>query len=347
MATAKRIQVSSDNGVTYWTLPGSQGDKTVERNKAKDTVYGQSYESEFNSLGSVSMNSNAIYKGIAGYLATVKKVGTSTAMTAEACSLVSGKTYKITSAAKQLIDINTAVNVFDNAVNQNANVLSIDYLYGRVTFKPAYTVTGPITITGNYFPLANIAKAKSFNLNQTCGEVDNTGYEDAQANSGFKVLDYGIRTVNLEVGRIIANAAASLNTDLVANSIYVIELAPGGDNTKLAYRGYFQLSSVGGSGNNGEVEAESLKFGLYVPDAALLETPSKWLIGSSSGVNQAIQIVLNAFQNQTTVKVRYLEDGATGTEITAIVTDASITNTIEGINEYKFAFKGASGLTTV
>lgn len=345
--TAKRIRVSNDSGSTWWTLPGSQGDKTTERNKVTDTIFGQDYESQFSALGQGQITANSFFKGVAGYVAKILQSGTSTAMASEACALVSGKTYKISAAAKQVIDFNSTITVKDGAADVTAQVLNIDYLFGMITFKPTYTVVDSITVTGNYLPMAVLARGNSFTLSQSTSEQDNTFYETAQANNGFRDFDYGIHKVSLDVGRLIQTTAHSLLASLKANSVIIIELAPSGDNTKVAYRGFFQLSSDQESGNNGESEKESVKFDLYVYDGALLQSPSKWVFGASSGLNQAIQNVLNAYQNKADLKIQYLEDGATGQQADCIVTEASLSNTVEGLNEFKFTFRLTSDQTVV
>lgn len=90
--------------------------------------------------------------------------GTSTATTAEACALVSGKTYRITNTAKRVLDPGVARTWKDNAVAVSAaNILGEDLLFGTVTFIPAYTVTGPVTLDASYVPrvvVANVTSAK-------------------------------------------------------------------------------------------------------------------------------------------------------------------------------------------
>ncbi len=86
----------------------------------------------------------------AGYLATVKKGGTPTSTTAEACTLVSGKTYQINDTAKRVWDESVAPVVYDGGVDHTSDVDSIDYLYGKVTFDSGYTVTGAVTVDVDY-----------------------------------------------------------------------------------------------------------------------------------------------------------------------------------------------------
>ena len=143
----KKIRLSS-NGSTWYTLPGNSGELNNDSGQLDDTVFGQAFQSQQAGLIDWSITSNALYKGFAGYVGTILKQGTSTAMTAEAMSLVSGKTYQVTASTKRNFNPAVAVTVLDNAVAVNVtNILNIDYLFGRVTFIAGYTVTGPVTVT--------------------------------------------------------------------------------------------------------------------------------------------------------------------------------------------------------
>src|SRR5690606_16541080 len=100
------------------------------------TIFGQAFESGETGLIGATINSNALYKGFAGYIVKMLKSGNSTSLTDEAMSLVSGKTYQVTDTAKQLLDIGVALVVEDNnVVVSSANIESIDWLFGKVTFK--------------------------------------------------------------------------------------------------------------------------------------------------------------------------------------------------------------------
>jgi len=343
----KRIQVSSDNGSTYVTLPGNQGELTaVEMGNVTDTVFGQTFESQQPTLGMWGVTSNGLFKGVAGYNAVIKKSGTPTAMTAEACTLVSGKTYQITAATKRVISWLNTLTVLDNAVDRTAQVESIDYLTGKVTFLASHTVVGPVTVTGSYLPMTQVAKGRSFNLRQSVAQVDTTGYDDAQGNGGFKTFDEGLRTVSLELGGIFS-ATAAWAAAAVARGIVYVEVDLDASNTgKNVFRGFFKIMSTSQSGNQGDVETQTVNLSLWVPDSDLVVTPFSWTIDSASRLSSAIQKCLAAFAAQSTLKVRYLPQGAIGqspndgTVGDAIVTEASLANSIDGQNEFSFTFRG-------
>ena len=347
---AKQIRVSADNGVTWYTLPGASGELSQEMASIDDTIFGQDWQSESPSIGMWSISGQAFYKGIAGYTAQVKVGGTPTSVATQACTLVSGKTYRLNTAAQRIISYANPVTVFDNAVDRTNEVLSIDYLNGLVTFKGTYTVVGPVTVTYFYVPTAALAKARTFNLNQQAAEIDTTDYATAFANGGWRTYQAGLRSVSLEIGNVWANATDFLAT-LAARGLVYIDVSPdntaGNATTELLYRGFFKYMSKNQSGNVGALEEETLNLNLFVPDGALVATPFKWYFGSAVGISPAVKICLEAWQNGTSIDVSYSPDGTNGKKGDAIVTEASLANTFEGQNEFSFTFKGIGALAAL
>lgn len=345
---AKRIQVSVDGGTTWRTLPGASGDFREENATVNDTVYGQEFESNEVSIGQWNVSSNAWFKGVAGYLANLKQQGTATVMTDEAAALVSGKTYRISDATRRIIDYFTAVTVKDNAVDHTADVVSIDYLNGEVTFAAAYTVTGPVTISGKYIPTVSIAKGRTFTITQGAAERDTTDYETARANLGWRTFEYGLKTASLEVGGVY-NLSNGFAAALRGRAPLIVEIAPAND-TQTFFRGFFKFTGRGQSGDVGALEQETLNLGLWVPDGSLVVRPFGWYFGASSTLNQAVRDCIGAWQGSTLVKVRYQDDpddvggGHVGD---AIVSEATMSNSFEGLNEFRFGFRGTGAPASV
>ncbi|KKL66942.1 hypothetical protein LCGC14_2139910, partial [marine sediment metagenome] len=290
--TAKVVQVSSDGGSNYFTLPGGTGEFTDESGQIDDTIFGATFGSIQPGLLGFAANANALYKGFAGYVADIKQVGTPVAFTTESMTLLSGKEFEIDDATKNLWDRATAVVVFDNAIDHTADVLNIDYLFGRVTFKTAYSVTEPITVTGESFPLTQLGKGRSFTLTQTAAIVDTTDFATAQTNGGYRTVIPGLRTVGLELGGVY-DVTEGLRALLRARSEVVIEINPDGNGaTGSQARGVFKPATEAQSGNVGDLEEETTTFSLFVPDEALMLTPFNWNHDALSTLSQAIQIIL-------------------------------------------------------
>ena len=343
---AKRIQSSVDNGVTYRTLPGSSGEFNEELSTITDTIYGQTYESNDVSIGMWDVSSNGYFKGAVGYCAKIRQTGTATIMTGEATSLVSGKTYQVTDAAKRLIDYATSLTVLDNGVDHTADVISVDYLAGLVTFAGGYTVTGPVTLTGKYLPTSAVAKGRSFNLTQNANAIDTTDYETACANGGWRTHKPGLRTVSMELNGLydVTNGAAAA---LRARAPLILEVSPDNSSTTV-FRGYFKRNNRGQSGDVGALEEERQTFGLWVPDGDLVVRPFGWYFGAGSALNQAAKDIITSWQDETLLKVRYQDDpnvALSGHFGDAVVTECSLQNNFDGLNEFRFGFRG-SGIPT-
>ena len=115
----------------------------------------------------------------AGYSAKLYRSGTSTSMTAEATTLVTGKTYRITNAAKRILDPTIAVTVDDGGVPIAAiNIASIDYLHGIIVLDSGYSPSGAVTVDANYIPLSQIADVRSADFSTSIVMLDDTVYED-------------------------------------------------------------------------------------------------------------------------------------------------------------------------
>ena len=109
----------------------------------------------------------------------VKLDGTPVGMTAEPMSLVSGKTYRPTASTKRCFAPGVALVVLDNAVPVvAANIEDVDFLHGLVTFAAAYSVTGPVTVTGSYVPFVAIGTLKSMSLDIVADALDKSVFAD-------------------------------------------------------------------------------------------------------------------------------------------------------------------------
>lgn len=347
MVAAKTVSISSDD-ITYYVLPGNTGEFNNELGLLDDTIFGQPYKSTQAGISGWQIKSQAFWKGFAGYVATIKLTGTPTTMTAEACSLVSGKTYKITSATKSIIDPATALVVLDNAVDHTADVLSVDYVMGRVTFKSAYTVTAPVTVTGKYLPTTAIASAQSFTLTMTAEATDTTDFATAQANGGQRTFVQGLQTVSMEV-KGFQNATNAWRTKLNARTPIVIDISPDGGGLSIM-RGFFDVTTQNLSGTVGNIENESIKLMLQVPATAntpsLLSAPFS-ILHTSTTLATAVQKVLDGFLNATLPYVKYLPDGTNGVKGAGVVTDCSFSSGVDAMNQFTVNIQGSGALTTV
>jgi hypothetical protein len=344
---AKRVQISIDNGVAWATLPGNRAELTNEAGDIRDTIFGQSFASTQTGLIGAMINANGLYKGFAGYVAKLLKSGTSTALTAEPMSLVTGKTYRITDVAKRVMNRAVAYTVSDTGgAILAANILSVDYLFGRITFISSFTPTGAVTISGAYFPMTQVGRGNGFTLTQTAAAVDNTDFETAQANAGHRTFEYGLKTVSLSINGIYS-AANGFRALLDGRTELMIEVNPDGNGKSVA-RGWFKAMNTSQSGDVGDLEAETIAFNLAVPDQANIDVPFQWTHNTTT-LNTAIQSALNCWQNSVTtdVLINYLYDGTNGIKGTPIFTDLTLTGGLEVMNEFAVRAQLTGALTPV
>ncbi len=145
--------------------------------------------------------------GTAGYLTTVKRGGTPTALADEPMTEIGGSpndTFQVTDTTRRILDRTVVPTFEDTGVSPQdipvSDVLTIDYLFGIVTFVTGKI--GPVVVkTGNFIPLQFIAGAHSYNLNQAGDVLDDTTFEKAEANNGKRTRILGIRDVSLSVDR--------------------------------------------------------------------------------------------------------------------------------------------------
>ena len=346
---AKRVRISDDDGSSWNTLPGNTGSLANEGNEIDDTIFGQDYKSSLSGLVGWTVSANSFYKGFAGYEAILKTPGTPITAAGEATTQIGAtKTYQISTASKQIWDRTVAVVVKDNAVDHTADVVSIDYLFGKVTFAATYSVTGPVTVDVDYIPMAQIARGRGFNLTQTMDPIDESDYETVQANSGHMTFSGGLKTVALEMNGVYA-VSNGFRAALIARTEVIVEINPDGDGvaTGSLCRGFFRFTQQSQAGAVGALEEETISMVLSVPDDDLLEYPFAWNFASASTLNTAIQIALTGWQDNTVVDVQYLPDGTTGVEGDAFVQDISLAGGLEQMNEFTVNLQGSGALSTV
>lgn len=344
---AKRIRISALGADTFTTLPGNSAELRNENGELNDTIFGQDFQSTESGIGMWTISSNALYKGFAGYVVDIKKGGVPTAFTDEAASLVSGKTYQIDDAIKQIWDVSVPVTIEDNAVAvAAANIESIDYLNGKVTFIAAYVPTGPITVSGTYLPTSSVAGYRTFTLSLTSEAIDETDIPTAKANGGFRVFNAeGLKTVGLELSGIYKKTNGFIAALKAREPLYV-EINPDGEGNTVA-RGIFKYTSQSQSGDVGALEEENLSLGLSVPDNDMLAAPFTWVDTAASTLNVGIRECISAWLNKTLVDVQYLPDGLTGHEGSAVITDLTLTGGLEAMNEFSVNLQGSGEPTEV
>lgn len=342
---AKIIAVSSDD-ITYANLPGSSGDFSIEAEGLDDTIFGMSFSSTETGLQSWTMSTNALWKGIAGYVATIKKTGTSTPMTGEAMALVSGQEYQVVAPAKEVWDRQETFVVYDGVTDVTAEVDSYNYLFGSLTFVGTYSVVGAITVDGAYLPLAAYGKAQEFTLTQSAENVDTTDFDTAQGNNGYRTFIPGLRQVSLDLSGFFATSNG-FKTLLAAREETVIEISPDGVGESMC-RGFFKPMTTGQSGDVGGNETETVTFALSVPYSATENiVPFDWNHTVASDIPEGVKTCLDAWESESLIYTKYMHDGVNGWSGECVITDFSLSSGLSAMNDFSASFQGSDAYVAV
>ena len=348
---AKKVQISTDGGTNWNDLPGSQADFNDSAEGIDDTIFGQTFESMEVGLITWGITSNGVYKGSPGYNADIKKIGSPTAMTDEACSLESGLIYAIDDAAKEIWQ-RGSITVDDNAVLvADADIEWIDYLFGRIKFVTGYTVTGSITVSGNFYATTAIGKGQSYTLTMSADTKDTSDFATVQGNGGFRTFEPGLRTVTLEMNGVF-DATEAAAADLAARTELICEIDPIGNGESIA-RGFFKVMTTTQSGAVGALEDETITFQLTVPEGDKVLDVFNWR-HTNTTLAQAIQDALTSWLTElNTYDIRYLPQGAPGQSPTDgktgkfVVTDISLSGGLSNMNVFNVETQGTGVVTTV
>lgn len=191
---------------------------------------------------------------VAGFNCTVKLTGTSTSMTTEACTSISSTVFQVTNTAKRILDPDTALTVYDNGSPVADGDVTIDYLFGKITFGSP--PTAPVTITANYLPTHAVAEGRSFSIQQTRDELESTAFNTTGVKSfilGLKQASGSIEGLDMLDTDIDAGAGSVVPATLhSAGTVKVLEVYLGG-GTLGTWRGFVLLSGLQNDSSVGEL----------------------------------------------------------------------------------------------
>lgn len=188
------------------------------------------------------------------YRTSIKKSGISTPMVDEPMTNTVGNSYKIDDSLKEIWNRDVFPTFEESAISISvSDIQSIDYLAGTVTFLTPKT--GAITVSGEYYPMANVAGANAYTLDISAETQDSTEF----SGDGYREKQSGLLDVSLSV-----TAWEKSTTDfysLINNRIpFVVEVTPGGES--LLCRGWFICESNSKSGSVEALESNDVSFQL-------------------------------------------------------------------------------------
>ena len=172
--------------------------------------------------------------------------------------------------------------------------------------------------------------------------------------AGIEVFDSAAPPSSNGEAAAVHDPTSDFPAEIAARNEFVIDIDLKGDGTELA-RGFFKLQSQSQEGAVGALEVENLTFVLNVPqiENPALQFPFGWQHDGASLMSTALQKCIDAFQNETKLRVQYLPSGAPGqspldgAQTEAVVTDLSVSSGLSDVVTFQVAFQGDGGITTV
>ena len=340
---AKVFRVSPD-GINWAVMPGNSASFESQGEQLDTTIFGSDFNSSITGIISHSFSGNAMLRENAGYVARIRSTGTPTSFTNEATAPVNGR-YQIVDRTKSIWDYEEAVVVSDESgVIDAADIAEIDYLQGRVTFVGGFSPDGAVTVSGDFLPTSTLGCFRSFDLTQSSDVIETGCFDSIGGNGGYELYQPTLRQVSLT-----AEGFYQTNSDFIeqlqARERYLIELDFEG-NGETVVRGYFSIVSDSLDGSSGGDESESVNFNLFVPEGV---KPFSWYFGANTKAPQGLIWTIEAWENKTNLYYGYYPNGLQGRGIEAqsVITDCSISTSVDGLAEASISGQGTGGLTLV
>lgn len=344
----KTIQVAKADVGPWSTLVGSSGEISIEGAELNNTIFGSEFQSSISGVRDWSFSGNSWFREKAGFEARIKRASAPVAVTGEAMSLYVGSdlpanTYVVDTASRNLWDIDSSIVIYEDGVAvPEDEIVSIDPMFGRVTFTTART--DAITADFSYMTTAAFGCANSVSLTLNSESTGNSCFETVQAENGFNVYEYGLKTVSAELSGFYRETN-DFFAILKSGEKVIIEFDFEGTGDTSA-RGVFRLTSTSQSGDVGAQEEYSASFGLYVPEDL---TPFSFNFGVNSSASDSVKLVIGSWINREYVYLRYLPKGITskGYVGKTVVTDCSISVSVDSIGEVSVELTGTGELEVI
>lgn len=198
---------------------------------------------------------------VASYLTKIKLSGVTTVMTQQATSNTTALplVYQIDSTARRIWDRGVSLTFFEQtgssleAAIPSSEIANVNRLFGKVTFNTSQS--GSVSVSGNYFPVSNVAGANNYSLNINRVLLEDTDF----ATNGWVSRKENLLDVIGSISRW-----DTLNNDfydLINSGVpAIVDIIPGGQS--LAARGYFLIESDVKSGDVAALEASDISFSL-------------------------------------------------------------------------------------
>lgn len=345
MSEAKIVRVANLAMDEWFTLPGNTADFNETKDSGDDTVFGASFTSTQPTLTTWGVTGNALYRGFAGYRSQIRRMGTPTSFSSESMEQEDGQTYIITNQTRAPWNWEEDIDVEDNGAPVDAeDIVAIDPLFGRITFADSYTVTGPVTVSGEYFPLESFGNANAFDLTQTADTTMTTSFEIAQANGGYATMRPTLRNSDASLTAFYRDDN-DFTEPLREEEQFIVEFDIAGNGDSLC-RGIYRVQSESQTGDVGGDEESTVELVLSVPEGIV---PFSWLFDEDSTIPGGLKLIIESWLARENIMVEYLPEGLNnpGKRGEVVITDVSISSDVEGLVEASVSLEGNGAVNDV
>lgn len=196
----------------------------------------------------------------AAYATLIYSVGAPVVINNEPMTDLGSFVFQITDAARRLLSPDTVISCYLDAGGE-VEIKQVDYFNGTVTL---FSDPGDdVVLDGAFVTKALISGSKSYSFELLGDVLEDTSFNKAQGNGGYKTRCYGLNDVTISLDRYDDASHKFKEHKRNREKVY-IELLPGGGPSSL--KGWFVMETSSNSGEVGGLEEESLNFNLASND---------------------------------------------------------------------------------
>jgi len=282
----KKVQISSDN-ITFYDIPAENSSlnlsDTLQENT--DLTNTSGFKSRIYGLKDFNISADGNYKPDTTYQFDIKRGGTPTAFTGEAFSNTVGDSFQIDDTSKQIFDRSASFTFFDNGVEiDSAQILSIDYLTGTVTFSSP--IVGPVTGDGTFIPVSTQDCITTGSIDMSVELEEDTCIETNT--NGFKTRVGKLKDVSISLTQF-----NDLNKEyfdiLNAGEVVLVDIAIGSSDIQ-TIRGWFLVESSNDSSSVTDLETQEVSLQLDGDT----DSSFTWIY-PASGYSDALKTMTDAY----------------------------------------------------
>lgn len=196
---------------------------------------------------------------VASYGTIIYSVGAPVTVVAEPATAtgLGSNEFQITEESRRLLSPETAIRAYDSNDDSEMQIIAIDYFNGVIT--TLNSPVGDVEVDAAFVTKVPIGGSKDYSYELTGDVLENTSFDMAKSNGGYRTRCYGLHDVTVSVSRYDDLVQQFKNSKIAREKVY-IEIWPGGGPS--VFKGWFVVETSSVSGEIGTLEEESLSFSL-------------------------------------------------------------------------------------